>query len=222
VDQNRQIRLLIPPFFLVASVLWRAYLSGQLNDYLRASPNSDAASLKLVVSILGIVGVSTLPVGYAIGALTFAILRLFPLRFVFPHRDFDIPISRDAMKTIWEELAPPILEEKQQARYRLCAATVFDHVLLRKEIHEWLFRRWTSFLVSAQCVTALLLSIWVGDVLQIRPSSAWWKTISGLGVIFLWNAVKAWREAHRMFSFAAELKVTRRSKLEDGRAVEDS
>ena len=71
LDKDRQIRMLISPLFLIASIVWEAYLSGDLGQFFHATTaNAESASLKTVLSILGVVGVGKLPVGYAMGVLT--------------------------------------------------------------------------------------------------------------------------------------------------------
>ena len=81
MDKDRQIRFLIPPFFLLGALLWGAYLSGQLNPFLLAmDQGNDTGALKLGLSILGIVGFATIPVGYAIGVITIMTLRVLVSR----------------------------------------------------------------------------------------------------------------------------------------------
>lgn len=134
MDKDRQIRLLIPPFFLLASVLWGAYLSGDLAAFLLPSAES-AANLKSILSIVAVAGVATLPLGYAIGVLTITILTIFSR--LFPQHAFDVPVSDTAMKAIWKRLR---LSEQPRDRARYATA-VFDHYLLKSPLHLWLFRR---------------------------------------------------------------------------------
>jgi hypothetical protein len=51
---------------ILASVLWEAYLSGDLGAFLH-STGDNAATLKSILSIVAAAGVATLPLGYAIG-----------------------------------------------------------------------------------------------------------------------------------------------------------
>jgi hypothetical protein len=201
MDKDRQIRLLIPPFFLLASVLWEAYLSGDLWQYLHTTAsNGDVASLKTVLSILGVVGVATLPVGYAIGVLTMCLLRL--VSFLFPHRSYEVPISETAMEKIWRRLGRSKGSNRSSA---FCAAAVFDHALLQPSIHEWLFRRWTTFNICAQCAMALLLSCGLGHALHVQPTWEWGFTIAFAIGIFVWQAIASWKETRSMFDFLADL-----------------
>jgi hypothetical protein len=199
MDKDRQIRMLIPPFFLLASVVWEAYLSGDLSQYLHSTTASaDFASLKTVLSILAVVGVATLPVGYAIGVLTLCFLRLMSP--FFTQRAYDIPISKRAMEKIWQRLG---LSEGPH-KSALCAAAVFDHALLQPSVHQWLFRRWTTFNICTQCATALLLSYGLGHALHVQPTWKWVVTIGFSIGIFIWQAVTSWRETRSMFDFVAD------------------
>jgi hypothetical protein len=210
MDKDRQIRMLIPPFFLIASVVWEAYLSGDLWQYLHATTSgADSASLKTVLSILAVVGVATLPVGYAIGVLTMCFLRLIsPL---FPLGTYEVPISRRAMEKIWKRLG---LSEGPHKSV-LSAAAVFDHALLQSSIHQWLFRRWTTFNICTQCATALLLSYGLGHALHIQPTWKWGITISAAIGLFIWQAVTSWNETQEMFDFVVDFEgaVRKREKV---------
>ena len=136
MDKDRQIRMLVPPFFLIASVLWGAYLTGNLNALVHGVAGDEAASVRSVLAVLA-VGAATLPAGYAIGAVTIFTLREL-LGWLFPLRNYEIPISPQAMKQIREKLRAPA-----SVTFDLCAAATFDHVELQPKIHEWLFRRWS-------------------------------------------------------------------------------
>ena len=218
MDKDRQIRLLIPPFFLLASVVWEAYLSGDLWQYLHtATATSDFASLKTVLSILAVVGVATLPVGYAIGVLTLCLLRLISLFHFFPQGTYEVPISERAMSKISQRLK---LSEGPQ-KSPLCAAAVFDHALLRSSIHEWLFRRWTTFNICTQCAMALFLSYFLGHALHIQSTPKWLLMIIAAIGIFICQAVTSWKETRSMFDFVADLDVVICEREATGRSVEN-
>lgn len=203
MDKDRQFRMLIPPFFLFASVLWEAYLSGDLGRYVqRMANNTDPNSLKSVLSILGVLGVATLPIGYAIGVFTLSFLRSLRVLPLFPHRAYDVPISKHAMEKIWQKLG--ISKESKQSA--LCVAAVFDHVLLQRPIHEWLFRRWTTFNICTQCATSLVFSYALGSAFNVRPTLWWWITIGALFGIFIWQSIASWCETYEMFDLAVDVK----------------
>jgi len=218
MDKDRQLRMLIPPFFLIASVVWEAYLSGDLWQYLYATTAAtDSASLKTLLSILGVVGVATLPVGYGIGVLTMCLLRLAsPL---FPHRAYDIPMSKNAMSKIWRRLGVP----EGPPESVLCAAAVFDHTLLQTSVHQWLFRRWTTFNICTQCAMALLLSYGLGRALHVHPTLKWSLTIVVSIGLFIWQAITSWNETYRMFDFVVDVdRAIRKREAEPKAANEHS
>jgi len=200
--------MLIPPFFLLASVVWEAYLSGDLWQYLHTTTaTADVAYLKTVLSVLAVVGVATLPVGYAIGVLTMCLLRVISLFPLFPQGTYEVPISKRSLAKIRQRLG--VSEDSEKSA--LCAAAVFDHAVLQPSMHEWLFRRWGTFNICSQCAMALFLSYFLGHALHIQPTRKWLLTIiSGIG-IFIWQAVTSWKEAYRMFDFAVDLDVVIRT-----------
>jgi hypothetical protein len=61
-------------------------------------------------------------------------------------------------------------------------------------VHQWIARRWSTFITSANSATALILSVGIGWRLGIRPGVEWIVT-TGLAVIVLAvSAAVAWRE----------------------------
>jgi len=207
LDKDRQIRMLIPPFFLAASVLWAAYLSGALYPFLHVSEHSnDAGSLKLVLSMFGVVGVSTLPLGYAISALAITILRIWPVCLLFPpHRDYEMPISNEALGKVWR-----ILGISRTPRLDFSAGVAFDHALLEPKIHDWLARRWNSFNISTSSIAALFLSLPLSCALHIHVLTwgmwGWWSLILFLVAIFVRRSVESWREVKRMFDLVVDVR----------------
>jgi hypothetical protein len=202
VDKDRQFRMLIPPFFLVASVLWEAYLSGGLPRYLHSTAcDGDPTSLKTVLSILGVVGVITLPLGYAISMSTIILLRLGWC--LFSGRSYEAPISETGIEKIRSRVGP----FKGDPRSEMYAVAVFDHVLLEPPIHQWIFRRWTTFNICTQCVTALLLSVLFGLALHIQPTFKWALTLTFAIGIFVYQAFTSWRETWGMFDFIVDREV---------------
>jgi hypothetical protein len=215
--------MLIPPFFLLASVLWAAYLSGDLGAFLHPPQahvatvkdaddglRDEVGTIKSVLSVIAVAGVATLPLGYAIGVLTLIILGFFsPL---FPQRAFDVPVSDEGMKAIWGKLGLSEKEPKKRARY---GAAIFDHYLLKKPAHNWLFRRWSAFLIASQCVLALALSIPFAHALHIHITCKWIFTVAGVIALFVWQARTAWSEAYQMFELVTSVDGLSRDRIPD-------
>jgi hypothetical protein len=198
MDRNRQFRLLIPPFFLVASVVWESYCSEQLQCYLNTGASSGFASLKIVLALLGVVGVATLPVGYAIGVLTMAMLR--SLSFAFPQGSYEVPLSPEAMTRIRTKLELRDFEQKSA----LSIVAVFDHAVIKEPVHEWLFRRWTTFNICVQCAVALTLSAGLGHLLKVQATWTWGITVILLIGLFTCQGVRSWKESRDMFDLVTD------------------
>jgi hypothetical protein len=112
-----------------------------------------------------------------------------------------MPISKSAMESILKKVGTTSASKFSP----LCVAAVFDHCLLRTPIHEWLFRRWTSFNICVQCATAVVLSYGLGRALHIQATRNWYFTAVFLFSIFIWHAVTSWRETYKMFELAAHV-----------------
>jgi hypothetical protein len=219
--------MLIAPFFLFASLLWGAYLQGALKQFLHPDPTNssthqvsvsspqynnthpsetvggnEGSDLKSVIALFGLLGVSVLPVGYAIGVITLRCLGLLATlgKWVkvlkFPQGLYDVPFSDDAM--IKAKTRIGILADYKKDS-KLCIAAVFDHALLAPPIHQWLFRRWTTFNICAQCVTALLMSLVIGWTLCVPRTWGREGTIIGMIVVLGWQSWQSWHETHDMF-----------------------
>jgi hypothetical protein len=95
----------------------------------------------------------------------------------------------------------------------------FDHLLVQPKLHEWLFRRWSSFLISTQCVTVLVVSYGLGLALGLHPTLMWWITIGTLALAFVSNSIISWREMYKMFDFAVDVKAVRRQSAAHPHAI---
>jgi hypothetical protein len=191
MDKDRQLRFLIPPFFVVATLLWGAYLSGQLWPYLH-----DATNFKLGISILGVIGFATLPAGYFIGTVTITILKFLGIFRRSEHLNFEIQASKISMEEILK------LFDKTNLNHYLyhCAFSAYMHALVRPEIREWMLRRWNACNVAAQCVTAILMSIPLAHAFHIQVFACavwkWWASIAVIAGIFAFQSVCAWRDIY--------------------------
>ena len=101
------------------------------------------------------------------------------------------------MKAIWEKLG---LSEPPKSRARYGA---LDHYLMKKPIHDWIYRRWGAFLIASQCVVALALSIPFAHALHVHMTWKWLFTVIGVMAVFVWPGRTAWREAYQMFELVA-------------------
>jgi hypothetical protein len=221
MDKDRQFRMLIAPFFLFASLLWGAYLQGALKKFLHpevaksgtqqvamsspqfnnthpseAAGGNEGSGLKSVIALFGLLGVSVLPVGYAIGVITLGGLGVLAKICKFPQGLYDVPFSTDAMNRAKTRLN---ISSEYKRDSRLCIAAVFDHALLVPPIHQWLFRRWTTFNVCTQCATALMLSLAIGWIFGVPLSWGRDGTIIMMIAVLGWQAWQSWHETYDMF-----------------------
>jgi hypothetical protein len=145
MDQDRQIRFAIPPFFLFASLLWGAYLGGR-----DLSPIFRPETAKEVLGLLAAAAVAVVPIGFLISTLSVTLLR--GLAAVFGNPTYEAVLSDSTLERVWNQLAGKQTKNKKLTLY---AAATFDHELLAAGIHTWLLRRWDSFNVATHSIVAL-------------------------------------------------------------------
>ena len=133
MDEDRQIRFLISPFFLYCSLLWWGYVSPE--TYLM-SANLKPDSLKELLSIVAAVGAATLPIGYSIGTITTLFLRgSFEIRNKYTHGErqiYEAWLSKEAFGAILKKVNAPS-EDRASLLY---VAATFDHGLLPEGVHK--------------------------------------------------------------------------------------
>lgn len=210
MDDNRQIRFLIPPFFLVVSALIGYYYhlaydctvasctSTPLNQML-----STLSSLDKAIGIVLSVGFAVIPLGYIIGTIPRLILEAIFLmlngvahlpglernkigkryvgRFFGSH--YESFISLDTLNRIWSNLRmsdAASFDAKQIMRNRFYAVAVFDHDLLQSE---------------AEGVHKWLMRRWSSFNMSINTIVALWlppSVFSLLNVATVWDQWKWW------------------------------
>lgn len=197
MDQNRQIRFLIPPFFLIASLFLGDFFSCS-NIINRIAEQGDQNILAIVAAL----GASTIPLGFLIGAIPIAVLNFIGL---VPCRkktkwNYELSISPNALKKIWPKLETSLKFDFQKTFY---AGVTFDHDILPVGIHQWLMRRWNAFNIHINCCTSLLLSHAVGPFLSISQTLYWWIATIIIFLLFFFNAMVARRQTMQMLEFQA-------------------
>lgn len=196
MDQDRQIRLLIPPFFFYISLFLGIVLQNHpfwqwLKDGFAGGHGEH------LIALGGAVMGSLLPVGFLISAITFLFLRLI---FLPTHRHFEIFLSSDALKVVWPHLRTSL---KCDRRYAFEAGITLDHELFSPGIHSWIMRRWNVFLISTQACVALGLAHCVAYFLGMQQPRQWLETSFLIGLVLAVNAVVAWIGTMKMFEFQA-------------------
>ena len=202
MDDERRIRFLIPPLFLVASILWGLACDGDtgLQD-LVVGLDLQAMTTADFLGVLAGGGVVVVTFGFLLGTVTVFLLRTC---FRFFGKYHEIVLSDTAIQQVWDHLAIP--SAMQTKRNQLFAGVTLDHEMLKKDkegVHLWLMRRWNAFNVSATSTLALLVSFVGGALLGIRPSAEWVVSTILILAVFVWSACVAWRDTMGMAEFQA-------------------
>jgi len=191
MDQDRQIRFVIPPFFLFASLLWGAHLGGR-----DLSPIFSPQTAKEVLGLLAAAAVGIVPMGFLIGTLSVTLLR--GLALIARSPTYEARLSDSTLDHIWAQLQSKQAKDKKLTLY---AAATFDHELLPAGIHTWIMRRWNSFNVATHSIVALMLAHAVAPIFSIPQVRAWWGSTLLLVGLLLVTALNAWRETMAMIEF---------------------
>ena len=194
MDTERQIRLVIAPFFLLASLLLGGALSGQLT-----LDSLGALKTESLVLIGGALAAATLPVGFLIGALTFSLVR--PALRLFTEQSYEVVLPLSSWERIWPRLKTPSAVDLKQSLY---AGATFDHELLHPGVHNWITRRWSAFNISCHSCTALVLAHLLAIPLGIQQSYGWASVTVVSIALLASNGAVAWRQTMRMFEFQSQ------------------
>jgi hypothetical protein len=227
MDEDRQIRFLIPPFFLYACLLWWAYIDPPVRCYVAGILGG---SLNELVPILAAAGAATIPIGYSIGTLGVFLLKVlfWVLSLVRPRELRQIHeacINKEAYASILLRTKSPNDPWNVKRPNLLYAVATFDHELLPEGIHKWLLRRFNSFCVAFNSALAIVIALLIVrfrarsfDVFcgfsekqwQQQASWAWdskklWLVTSfSLLALLFWAAYNSWRETMKMIEFQAQ------------------
>jgi len=196
MDQYRQIRLLIPPFVLFASLFWADFLS--CSNLINKIAGADNGKILAIVAALG---VSTIPLGFLIGTIPIALFHLIELvlKIFKKNWSYEVWISEKAFKKTWSQ----VTKDEFDFRKTFYASATFDHDILPEGINKWLMRRWNAFNTNINCFFAVVLSYVALSVFSIERTQTWWITTIIFGSILLLNAIMAWLQTMKMIEFQA-------------------
>jgi hypothetical protein len=191
MDTVRQIRFVIPSFFLYASVLL-----GILIANYSAADSFTNLSVEDVFALGGALVAATLPLGFLIGAFSVIFLRI--VFWLFTNKSYEFFLSKDEWNLLW-----PKIKTIKPFDYSLTlyAGVTFEHELLSPAIHDWITRRWNAFYVSVNSCTALMLAHFVGYLVGIPQTFKWYSFTAFLIVLFGVHATVAWSHAMNMIAF---------------------
>lgn len=209
MDSDRQVRLLIPPFFFFASILLGTLLTeNPIRNWVSSA--SDGQLLAVGGAIAG----SLLPVGFAISTITYLLLRL---AFLPAKRSFETHLSPEALEALWPSLRTTL---KQDAQHTFNAAITLDHELLSSGMHSWVMRRWNVCIISAQACVALGLAHALACQLRLEQPKQWWAGSLSIAAVMAVSGVIAWRGTMGMLEFQAYRQSAPPSPIQDNAAVD--
>jgi hypothetical protein len=192
MDQDRQVRLLVAPFFLYVWLALGAHHGGvDLATQLRAFEGEQLAA------IAAILVASLLPVGFLLATIAITALRLAFLPTGKPYEAF---LSSSAYAALWSRLGTSLPKDE---RYMLYASVTLDHEMTASGVHTWIMRRWSAFNVSVNCVAATIIAHLLALGLGIRQSYAWSLFTVCVGVVLVINAIVTWKGTMEMLNFQA-------------------
>lgn len=203
MEHNRQLRLLIPPFVLLTSILIGMAMDPALRllDVLSA-PGATAVSAMLPALLAG--GVAIVAFGFLLSSLTLCVIRVyFALRRV--PSQYEAEVRPTAFARMWETLrVSPELSEHPDRRYMLQVVEAYNWTL-PDGLASWLARRWNMFMVSTNSCVALILAPLLGDLVvgvhDARTLLLWWLG-TGFGILALAiNAYFARRQMIELLEF---------------------
>ena len=180
---------------MVFSILLALYLDDNKSLY-SILPNlgNETKAIEIIAALLG-GGIIIIILGFVIGTLTINLLRLGFLIFGIKH--YEESLSESTYNNIFKRLGINKGTEKQ----KFFAVVSFDHETIPNGVHQWILRRWNSFNVSTNSIMAFVLSVPIISYLNIKFHCYWFFFIPLISVLFLINAVIAWKETMGMIEF---------------------
>ncbi len=197
MEQNRQLRFLIPPFVFLVSLAWGAAtdrkLFGFLTDLHKSIPID---GIDTIIGVVAAGGVAVIAVGFLISSISVFFLRI--LFRVFWRQDYEAHLPPDALERVGQAID---FKAKLDKRHMLYAVATYDHAVLPHSLHDWIARRWNTFIVSSNCCVALLLSFLFGIALGVNGEWLWILPSVFLIVVLAINANKSRQQTMEMLAF---------------------
>jgi hypothetical protein len=205
MEFKRELRFLIPSFVFFATLLWGAVLdpSSELLERLAPTSSESKAVAQLVPLILA-GGIAVVAMGFLISVIAILALRLIWLiPWIKGPGGYEANVSREAFPSLWKSVVRkgnPIEDDM------LLAVAAFDHGRIQAGLHDWVARRWNTFMVCMNCIVAIGLAHFAAlcsSLLAVPHTIPWIVMDLGLSVALAVNGFVARHQALGMLSFAA-------------------
>lgn len=208
MDQDRNLRSLIPPLVFVASLVWVRLLQSGWEGF-----QSDKVGATMAALLAGGAAV-VVALGFVLSSVSILLLR------AWSHQRFGKTIDiagfpDDLIVSFGAEVG---LSRDLALMYPLQCAALYDHQVVRekrKGVHEWAARRWNMFHVSVHCCLALALAHGAWLIYYVARGSiwtpswtlalGWWLPDAVLFVCMGVNACVAFHENRDLFKVLLEV-----------------
>lgn len=207
MDEGRNVRFLIPPFFFLLSVFLAAHFS-DVDVIAMLQPLTPQQILAVATGI----GAATIPMGYLLTSISILLLnglaRFCGARYYEAHLS-----SEEVLNLVSKEIkaAKPV-----DRTLELYAVATYDHAILPKQVHQWIQRRWNAFNIAAHSCTAIVLAQpAVLLVPKIHYTVSFAFSGAGMFAVLGINGYVAWRQVMRMIEFQTSLQKKRRTRAPD-------
>jgi len=221
--ERREIRFLVPPVFLLGSLLWAWHCDRVAVALFHQHRWRD--SLAELATALGVQGMSagivllagalivlasafliatTCFVGLRLGGLVAGLrpCRAFPFLALCEGWNHEAVMGPKMRGKIWREHFGRRGRPKREQGSLVVAA--FDQQVVDPGMRAWIERRWNTFHLDAQSVTAFVLAMGVVAFGPLDPGLRWWAgTLAGCA-LFAVAALCAYRDTRRMNDLLAD------------------
>ncbi len=200
MDKDRQIRFLYPPLVLVGFWLLAVKLDPNrtLSSFL---PNLVAGGGLTAGELIAVItggGAVVLVAGYLIGVVSVVSLRVTFA--ICRRKTYEVQWSR-----AWHRLvAKKVGLSNDGDSEILYLVAILDHLLIPKEMHSWVFRRWSAFNVAIHSCAALVLALVLVYLSGLSPNWEWTLMWLGSLLVLATQSVFAWRDTMGMLEFLSQ------------------
>ena len=203
MEQNRELRFLIPPLVFLAALGLGAAIDPQI-PLLKLLTLGPAENSSRIFSLALAGGVLIVTMGFVISAIAIFLLRI--VFFIIGRRPggYEVAVPQHALLAIWNALK---CSGTPEARETLSAVAAYSHSVLPTRLNDWAGRRWNTFMVSINSAVAIGLAHLIGVTNPWYPIAqvpGWIVPEVTVASVLLVNGSVAWYQAGRFVAFVSE------------------